>query len=360
MEIHKKNLNICFLGDFYSQTKINDNFIDKNITQFLKEKDLVICNFEGSLFSEKNNNRKRCKLLQEKNNLTILKKNNIKALCLSNNHIFDFGDASFIKTKKNLEENGFFTFGGGKNIDEARDIKIIKIKGTKIGFLSYSWNITGAQIARKNKPGVAPLNKKQIIEDIKKNKSKTDILIISLHWGFEKERYPLPKDTILAKEIINAGADIIYGHHPHVLQGVEKYKEKHIIYSAGNFIFSDINTKRYNIKQNDEQKKILFTSIEFNNSKQKLTTREGKITNKIKFVKEKIINELSEIVKHRDYKKNYKSTRDRKDLPIVNGKRTDGLRIYLKKKINIIKIIFFEPKKIIRKINTVLSKIKKK
>lgn len=92
--------------------------------------------------------------------------------------------------------------------------------------------------ATNSRFGTAPLKADIIEEDILSTKELADIIIVSLHWGYERERYPLPSQRNLAHKIIDAGVDLIIGHHPHVLQGIEHYKDGFIAYSLGNFVFT--------------------------------------------------------------------------------------------------------------------------
>ncbi|MEI8067569.1 MAG: CapA family protein [Candidatus Shapirobacteria bacterium] len=141
---------------------------------------------------------------------------------LANNHIFNYGQDGFNQTKNYLKENQISYF-----YSHNPDTEFIKkeINGIKFGFLGFDF------ITNPN------LDSKKIISLVKKYDSQVDWLIVSLHWGNEY----LPKAEIwrvdLAHQLINSGADIIYGHHPHVLQSTEIYKNKVIFYSLGNFIF---------------------------------------------------------------------------------------------------------------------------
>jgi len=140
--------------------------------------------------------------------------------------------------------NNIQTIGAGKNLEDARKLKIIEIDNQKIGFLGYT-DLAYVNFADKNeipaaaedKSGVAPTKEEYIFEDIKKYKDNCDLLFLSLHWSDEYTHVPKDSQIELAHKIIDAGADGILGHHAHNLQGVEIYKDKPIIYNMGNFIF---------------------------------------------------------------------------------------------------------------------------
>ena len=163
-------------------------------------------------------------------------------LSLANNHILDAEIIAVKNTKKNLEENEI-NFTGLKYKENEINLKpiIIEKQKTKIGFLAYT------QIFPKQfkalYPGPFPFIEENVLEDIKNAKKQVDFLIVSMHWGKEYKFKPDKEQKRIAKLIINNGADIIYGHHPHVLQPIEKYKKGLIIYSLGNFVFNQFSHK---------------------------------------------------------------------------------------------------------------------
>lgn len=166
-----------------------------------------------------------------------LKKAGFHVLSLANNHAMDYGLAAVSETKKLLAENGIATFGTGSTISDARRPAIVTRKGIRFGFLGYSVAHAPSAYAKKNKAGVAPIRMKEIQKDIASLRKQVDVLIVSLHWGTEYETMPSEKQRKEAHQIIDWGADLIIGHHPHVMQGIETYKGKLIAYSLGNFIF---------------------------------------------------------------------------------------------------------------------------
>ena len=164
---------------------------------------------------------------------------------LANNHILDYYKEGVLDTYKLFEENGIAHSGTGENLDKAREPAIMQKNGIKAGLLSYTdmaevvykGNPPLSFVAGQNKFGVAPKKRDYIIEDIKKTKPLVDLLIISLHWGIEESFDIADYQIKLAHEIIDSGADIIFGHHPHQFQGIEIYDGKPIFYSLGNFVF---------------------------------------------------------------------------------------------------------------------------
>jgi poly-gamma-glutamate synthesis protein (capsule biosynthesis protein) len=117
----------------------------------------------------------------------------------------------------------------------ARTPAIIEIKGWKIGFLGYH----GARkfAATPTRAGLAPRTLRLILEDVRALKARTDYVVVNFHWGEELATQPDPEQMRFAHQVVDAGADLIVGHHPHVLQGIELYRGATIAYSLGNFLF---------------------------------------------------------------------------------------------------------------------------
>jgi poly-gamma-glutamate synthesis protein (capsule biosynthesis protein) len=168
---------------------------------------------------------------------------------LANNHAMDYGKIALLDTINILSENGISQVGAGKNIYESYSPKIFQIKGLKIGFLAYSTILPANSTATSKHPGIAyarslksKILDKEIKDFLRKNikivRNKVDFLIISVHWGEELNFYPSPLQIQLGHFLIDSGADLVIGHHPHVVQGIEKYKGKLIVYSLGNFVFA--------------------------------------------------------------------------------------------------------------------------
>lgn len=286
----------------------------------LIKNDILFGNLECPFSNRGSPIKNKCCLYSPSETVKSLKSAGFNVVSLANNHIFDYGYESFEDTISLLKENDISWFGAGKNSDEARTPTILSVNNLSIGFLGYSWDFIGSINATENKFGTAPLSKKPIINDVKKLKEKVDVVIVSLHWCYEREKYPLPSQRKLAHKIINAGANLILGHHPHVLQGVEEYNGGFIVYSLGNFIFPDISYKQYNLIQKPENKENLIFScriskngiegfeiipVKANNQFQPVLLKNGN----------KKIIDLSNGFKSKSYSKFWRNNKIRKDLP---------------------------------------------
>ncbi len=168
---------------------------------------------------------------------TALKEAGFTILSLANNHMLDFGPNEPAVTRSLLQKQGLFPFGAGKDISEARQPVILTRNGVRFGFLGYGVAHSRAVYAQRSQAGIAPISMNDIRKDILALRGQADVLIVSLHWGMEYENTPSKKQREEAHQIIDWGADLIIGHHPHVMQGIEIYKNRLIAYSLGNFVF---------------------------------------------------------------------------------------------------------------------------
>ncbi|QYK61400.1 CapA family protein [Paenibacillus sp. S25] len=172
--------------------------------------------------------------------LTALAAAGIDAVNLANNHILDQGTGGLLDTLKYLDEKGIAHAGAGRNAKEAYAPHYFERKGIKIALLGTTrvmpeanWN-AGAKL-----PGVAgAYDSSAIVKSIREARMQADLVIVIAHWGKERATALEPHQTELSHAFIDAGADLVIGGHPHVLQGMEQYKGKWIAYSTGNFIFS--------------------------------------------------------------------------------------------------------------------------
>jgi len=231
-------MKLLFLGDLlYNYDEIQPDI--KEMGKYFKSNNYhTILNLEAPL---KSNTpiKKWINLYQSERIFETLKLLNVKAVCLSNNHIMDWGKEGLDQLINKLAIFDISYFGAGLNLTQALKPIILKINNCRFGLLGFGWDEEMCVYAKENKGGVAPLNKKIIIETVKKLRNKVDILVVNLHWGYEYEVYPLPLHRKLAHDIIDTGADLIIGHHAHVIQAYEEYKSKNIYYGLGNFYFGD-------------------------------------------------------------------------------------------------------------------------
>ncbi|MBZ5514873.1 MAG: CapA family protein [Acidobacteriia bacterium] len=158
-------------------------------------------------------------------------------LSLANNHVDDWGHPALLDTQRRLREAGIRTVGAGANDLEAHYPVLVDLGGLRIAFLAYVNVEPKESTAAPDRPGVAWLEPERVFADIRFARPLADLIIVGLHWGVEYAARPSRDQTELAHQMIDAGADLVVGGHPHVVQSLEQYKGRWIAYSLGNFIF---------------------------------------------------------------------------------------------------------------------------
>ena len=177
--------------------------------------------------------------------LPVLKRH-FDAMSLANNHSGDFGKAAFAEQLDLMRVAGLAGFGGGRNATEAHAPLVVERNGLRIALLGYLEFKPRSFEADATRPGVAWSGEdEQVIEDIVAARTvhHADIVIPFMHWGWEEEAQPSPRLRAFARRMIDAGADMVVGGHPHVTQGAEVYRGKPIVYSLGNFLFNGFETE---------------------------------------------------------------------------------------------------------------------
>lgn len=167
-----------------------------------------------------------------------LKQSGITTVTLANNHIMDFGTVGLADTLQSARQVGIDVVGAGMNRREARRIQFYTIKGTTVALLGYSLTLPQEFWATDSRAGTALLREAEVREDIALARKRASIVIVAVHWGAEGSTILREYQPRLARMMIDCGADVILGHHPHILQGMERYKQGIIFYSLGNFAFA--------------------------------------------------------------------------------------------------------------------------
>ncbi|CAM2943202.1 CapA family protein [Hathewaya histolytica] len=217
------------------------SYFFKNVATYFKNDDLTVANLETTFTNATNKMPKAFNFKAPPSYSKALTLGSIEAVNIANNHIYDYNKKGFDDTKETLKNEGVNFFGEGT-------IWKTTIKNKKFAFLGYrGWEEN--------------INFEKLKNEIVKLKNEGNIVIINFHWGMERQNYPIEFQKKLAKFSIDNGADLIIGHHPHVLQGIETYKGKYICYSLGNFCFGG------NTNPKDKDTIILQTQFKFKNDK---------------------------------------------------------------------------------------------
>ena len=219
----------CTLGKdeaFNYSTSLNDYYdmygsayFFQNVKSIFDADDLTIVNFEGTLTDSTARNGETFAFKAPAEYAEILTDGGVEAVNVANNHSHDYGDQGFADTKENLKKAGITTFG-------YNETALMEVKGVKIGLVGiYELH---DHLEREH----------QVRVNIQKVRAEgADLVFVVFHWGNEKDTVPDANQVTLAKLAIDNGADLVVGHHAHVLQGVTTYKGKTIAYGLGNFCF---------------------------------------------------------------------------------------------------------------------------
>ena len=172
-------------------------------------------------------------------------KQHVDAVSIANNHSGDLRRAAFQEMLGLLDQQKILHFGGGNNLREAHTPLIIEKKGLRIALLGYNEYMPRSFEAQAQAAGVAWSEDEQVALDIRQARQqyRADLVIPFMHWGWENDKVAVDRQRQLARVMIDAGADAVIGGHPHVIQDVDNYKGKPIIYSIGNFVMDELDNE---------------------------------------------------------------------------------------------------------------------
>ncbi|QPM67738.1 CapA family protein [Atribacter laminatus] len=209
----------------------------KGIDLYLLNRDLVLGNLEGPLSERGEALKKKFIFRGNPSYVAVLEKAGINLVSLANNHIMDYGNLALIDTIDNLKNAGLYPFGAGENQEEALKPVIIYKNGLTLSFFAFLGYPLQIEKVDPKSSGPCQVGLDEFISALQDIRDQVDFIIVSLHWGLEYESLPHPHQVEIAHQLIDNGVDLIIGHHPHVIQGIEKYRGKYILYSLGNFLF---------------------------------------------------------------------------------------------------------------------------
>lgn len=244
-----KEITMVFSGDILLSSYVLNNYENSGINGVISEEllgemqnaDLTMVNEEFP-FSTRGTQAqdKQFTFRVDPSYVKILQEMGIDVVTLANNHALDYGTQALSDSFQTLDDAGIAYVGAGDSRERAAEAYITELGGKTFGFLAasrvipeVSWNIDNQQ------PGMlCTYDSVALCEAIKKAKENCDYVAVYVHWGIERENMPEDYQRQLGKAYIDAGADIVIGAHPHVLQGIEYYNGKPIVYSLGNYIFN--------------------------------------------------------------------------------------------------------------------------
>jgi poly-gamma-glutamate capsule biosynthesis protein CapA/YwtB (metallophosphatase superfamily) len=204
----------------------------------LRDADVAMVNLENPITLRGAKTPKPFNFRMHPRYLSTLLKGGVDIVTIANNHVFDYSYEGLFDTFSYLDSVGIRRVGAGRSLEDAERPVVLAIRGFRFAFLA-AYGGGEAPVASKSRPGVAPRDPVRLGAQIRRLRQhdSVDVVVVNLHWGTEKATRPDNSQRSLAQQLIDAGADAVIGHHPHVLQGIERYKSGVIAYSLGNFMF---------------------------------------------------------------------------------------------------------------------------
>ena len=252
-EQYPDDIVINFTGDVSFATYVNSyvkkhgiDYPFENVKEIFHADDLTVINFESAITDRKipENPKKEYNFRSSSKTPKALKNASVEVVSLANNHSMDFGREGFSDTLKLLEKEGISRLGGGKNKDDAKKPYVFEKNGIKIGFLNYSKVVPSTSwYALPNRAGILGAYDGQlpeVLKAVKEARTQVDFLVVAIHWGKNPSEKVRKEEIKTGHALVDSGADLVLGHHPHCLQGAEFYNGGAIFYSLGNFIFPNM------------------------------------------------------------------------------------------------------------------------
>jgi poly-gamma-glutamate synthesis protein (capsule biosynthesis protein) len=199
--------------------------------------DVVFANLETPITTRGAKTPKTWNFRAKPADLRIVRAAGVTVVNIANNHVWDYGEIGFRDTLRALEKGRWRYVGGGRDRASAEAVRLFKFKGLTVGIVGLTSTHPEEAWARPGKPGVAYSDFDRIDAIVKRAHETCDVLVVSFHGGTELADDPNDIQKAVAHAAIRAGADLFLGHHPHVLQPVEIFEGKPIVYSLGNFLF---------------------------------------------------------------------------------------------------------------------------
>jgi len=240
-----KQATVLFGGDVMLSRNIGTLMLERDgwayplwrIAPLLHSADITFVNLEGPISSRGTNHGSIYSFRADPRAVATLTAAGIDVVSLANNHIFDWGPEALQDTVILLDEAGIIHAGAGQNYEAAHTPAVISRGGISFAFLAYTNLVPRSFTLASSTPAVAWAEPDAIAEDIRRAREQADAVIISFHFGDEYSLTHNAFQETLAHAAIDAGATLVIGHHPHVVQEVGKYKDGYIAYSLGNLLF---------------------------------------------------------------------------------------------------------------------------
>jgi len=211
----------------------------RRVSGLLNAADIAIVNFECSASYRGTPETKQYTFQADPASLPAMREAGIDIASLANNHSLDFGPDALLDTVSRLSAAGVTPLGAGANQDAAWKPTTVDSKGLRITFIAATRVLPPGWAATAGGPGVASAyQERRLLAEVRQARTTSDAVVVAVHWGVERSPDPDPSQVALAHRLVDAGASVVLGHHPHVLQPVVRYRGAVIAYSLGNFVFT--------------------------------------------------------------------------------------------------------------------------
>ena len=210
-----------------------------DVLSLFRDADVRVGNLECPLFRATSPCRKKNLLYAPAEAIEALTCLDFNALSMANNHITDQTAEGIEQTHKLLATHRIQAFGAGTTSQQAGMSHTLRVKGKRLAMLGYAvqGGDVGATAVSDERAGCTPFSVERAEADLAAVRRRGEDALVSIHWGYQFDELPSPDQISIARRLIDAGATIVHGHHPHVLQGFERYRHGVILYSLGNFFF---------------------------------------------------------------------------------------------------------------------------
>jgi poly-gamma-glutamate synthesis protein (capsule biosynthesis protein) len=217
----------------------------KHVASVLSAADLAFGNLEGPLTARCTKAAKKFSFQAKPRNVAALAEAGFDILSLANNHSMDCGEVGLMETMANLESAGIRWSGAGRSRAEAESIVVMEVKGVRVAFVAFSEFLPEGSTPRSDGASISYASLESVQRAVAEARTRADVVVASFHWGAEYASRPRDPQVKLAHAAVDAGADLVLGHHPHVIQGLQLVSVKNtngarralIVYSLGNFVF---------------------------------------------------------------------------------------------------------------------------
>lgn len=247
--IERRPVFLAVVGDIMLSRVVADKIIKngqdypfQKAASWLESADIVLGNLETPLTDGRRVLTGEMVFRADPDLARTLKGYNFSVLSLANNHTMNFGEKGMLDTIKYLSEAGISYVGAGANYQEANSPVYLEVEGLRFAFLAYNDSdvVPPSYEAKDDKSGTAFMDTQALVKAVAEAKEKADFVIVSMHSGNEYEDHHNKRQEDFAHAAIDAGAELVLGHHAHVIQDIELYKDKYIFYGLGNFIFDQM------------------------------------------------------------------------------------------------------------------------